>query len=68
MKSSKQIFTMPGQCAVNTSPLQYLFRLHRLELLKDLFEAALVAEGVRTELEQGRSLGFQDFRCPTSHK
>jgi predicted nucleic acid-binding protein len=44
---------------VNTSPLQYLFRIHRLQLLKDLFEAVLVAEGVRTELEQGPSLGFQ---------
>jgi predicted nucleic acid-binding protein len=44
---------------VNTLPLQYLFRIHRFQLLKDLFEAVLVAEGVRTELEQGRSLGFQ---------
>jgi uncharacterized protein len=59
MKNSKQIFTMLGRCVVNTSPLQYLFRIHRLQLLKDLFGAALVAEGVRTELEQGRSLGFQ---------
>ncbi len=50
---------MPGRCVVNTSPLQYLFRIHRLQLLKDLFEAVLVAEGARTELEQGRSLGFQ---------
>jgi uncharacterized protein len=59
MKNSKQIFTMLGRCVVNTSPLQYLFRIHHFQLLKDLFEAALVAEGVRTELEQGRSLGFQ---------
>ena len=50
---------MPGRCVVNTSPLQYLFRIHRLELLKDLFEVVGVAEGVRAELEQGRSLGFQ---------
>jgi uncharacterized protein len=59
MKNSKQIFTMLGRCVVNTSPLQYLFRIHRLQLLKDLSEAVLIAEGVRTELEQGRSLGFQ---------
>lgn len=50
---------MLGRCVVNTSPLQYLFRIHHLQLLKDLFEVVLVAEGVRTELEQGRSLGFQ---------
>ncbi len=50
---------MPGRCVVNTSPLQYLFRVNQLELLKDLFEAVLVAEGVRTELDRGRSRGFQ---------
>jgi len=50
---------MLERCVVNTLSLQYLFRIHRLQLLKDLFEAVLVAEGVRTELEQGRSLGFQ---------
>ena len=50
---------MPGRCVVNTSPLQYLFRISHLELLRDLFEAVLVAEGVRTELDWGRSRGFQ---------
>lgn len=44
---------------VNTSPLQYLFRINQLQLLRDLFEVVLVAEEVRAELNRGRSLGFQ---------
>jgi len=43
---------------VNTSPLQYLFRINHLHLLRDLFEVVLVAEEVRAELDRGRNLGF----------
>lgn len=50
---------MPGLCVVNTSPLQYLFRVNHLGLLKELFEAVLVAEGVCAELDRGRSQGSQ---------
>lgn len=42
----------------DTSPLQYLFQVDLLDLLRELFGAVLVPEAVRDELQVGRSLGF----------
>ncbi len=42
----------------NTSPLSYLHRLGRLEILRDLFGVVLVLSAVEVELARGRSLGL----------
>jgi uncharacterized protein len=42
----------------NTSPLSYLHRLGRLELLRDLFGKVLVPAVVVKELSRGRTLGY----------
>jgi len=41
----------------DTSPLQYLFQLGLLDLLRELYGTVLVPEAVRDELLVGRSLG-----------
>lgn len=41
----------------DTSPLQYLFQLGLLDLLRELYGAVMVPEDVRDELLVGRSLG-----------
>jgi len=61
---------------VNTSPLQYLFQLDRLDLLKTLFGRIVVPPEVVTEIEIGRkdgillpnlySLDWLDVRDPVS--
>ena len=43
----------------DTSPLQYLFQLGRLEILEALFEGVLLPEAVQEELLVGRQLGFE---------
>ena len=50
----------------DTSPLQYLFQVGLLELLRDLFETVHVPVAVRDELQVGRSLGF-DVPDPAAH-
>lgn len=50
----------------DTSPLQYLFQVGLLELLRELFETVLVPVAVRDELQVGRSLGF-DVPDPADH-
>lgn len=42
---------------VNTSPLQYLHQLGRLELLGRLYQRILVPLGVEAEIEEGRRRG-----------
>lgn len=42
----------------DTSPLQYLFQVGLLDLLRDLFGSVHVPEAVRDELQVGRSLGI----------
>jgi uncharacterized protein len=42
----------------NTSPLSYLHRLGRLELLRDLFGRVFVPTAVEVEIERGRALGY----------
>jgi predicted nucleic acid-binding protein len=42
----------------NTSPLSYLHRLGRLELLRDLFGRVLIPTAVEVEIERGRTLGY----------
>ena len=42
----------------DTSPLQYLFQVGLIELLRDLFGTVYVPVAVRDELQVGRSLGF----------
>lgn len=42
---------------VNTSPLQYLFQLNLLDLLPQLYNEALVPEGVVREISTGLSRG-----------
>jgi hypothetical protein len=42
----------------DTSPLQYLFQLGRLDVLRALYGNVLVPEAVRAELLVGRSLGL----------
>jgi predicted nucleic acid-binding protein len=42
----------------NTSPLQYLFQIERLDLLKALYGSIIVPEGVVQELAVGRAKGY----------
>src|SRR5690606_10346276 len=49
-----------------TSPLQYLFQVGLIELLRNLFETVYVPVAVRDELRVGRSLGF-DVPDPADH-
>jgi len=42
----------------DTSPLQYLFQVGLIDLLRELFETVHVPLAVRDELQVGRSLGF----------
>jgi uncharacterized protein len=42
----------------NTSPVSYLHRLDRLELLRDMFGTVLLPDAVEQELSRGRALGF----------
>jgi len=42
----------------DTSPLQYLFQVGLVELLRDLFGTVHVPVAVRDELQVGRCLGF----------
>jgi predicted nucleic acid-binding protein len=49
----------------NTSPLSYLHKLGRLDLLRDLFGAVLVPSAVDAELRHGRELGH-DLPDPAS--
>jgi len=50
----------------DTSPLQYLFQVGLIELLRDLFGMVQVPVAVRNELQVGRSLGF-DVPDPADH-
>jgi predicted nucleic acid-binding protein len=50
----------------DTSPLQYLFQVGLVELLRDLFGRVHVPVAVRDELQVGRSLGF-DVPDPADH-
>ncbi len=49
---------MPERCVVDTSALQYLFRIGQLDLLQKLFDEVLVAEAVEQELNRGKSAGY----------
>ena len=49
---------MPERCVVDTSALQYLFRIGQLEILQTLFDEVLVADAVERELNQGKSTGY----------
>lgn len=42
----------------DTSPLQYLFQVGLIDLLRDLFGSVQVPEAVRDELQVGRGLGI----------
>ena len=66
---------MPGTCSVDTSPLVYLFRTSKLDLVRALFREVLVAEEVGEELAAGLAAGahvpdLADYpwirRCGTS--
>ena len=46
----------------NTSPLQYLFQVDLLEVLRERFDHILVPEAVEAELAQGRR---RDVALPT---
>lgn len=48
---------MPDLVLSNTSPLFYLYRLRRLELLQELYQRIVVPEAVVNELEAGRAQG-----------
>ena len=63
---------MPERCVVDTSALQYLFRIGQLDILQTLFDEVLVADAVEQELNRGKSIGyigseynglFLDHRC-----
>lgn len=49
---------MPERCVVDTSALQYLFRIGQLDILQTLFDEVLVADAVEQELNQGKSTGY----------
>ena len=49
---------MPERCVVDTSALQYLFRIGQLDILQTLFDEVLVADDVEQELNQGKSTGY----------
>ena len=49
---------MPERCVVDTSALQYLFRIGQLDLLQKLFDGVLVADAVEQELNRGKSAGY----------
>ena len=48
---------MRERCVVDTSALQYLFRIGQLNILQTLFDEVLVADAVEQELNQGKSTG-----------
>ena len=48
---------MPELVICNTSPLFYLHRLRRLEILQQLYHHLVVPEAVRDELHVGRAQG-----------
>jgi predicted nucleic acid-binding protein len=48
---------MPDVIISNTSPLFYLYRLRRLDLLRQLYQRLIVPEAVRDELHVGRLRG-----------
>ena len=43
---------------VDTSALQYLFRIGQLDILQTLFDEVLVADAVEQELNRGKSTGY----------
>ena len=49
---------MPEGCVVDTSALQYLFRIGQLDILQTLFDEVLVADAVEQELNRGKSTGY----------
>ena len=49
---------MPERCVVDTSALQYLFRIGQLDILQTLFDEVLVAGAVEQELNRGKSTGY----------
>ena len=49
---------MPERCVVDTSALQYLFRIDQLEILQKLFDEVLVTDAVEQELQRGKSEGY----------
>jgi|GEM_PF-2387260 len=48
---------MPDRVISNTSPLFYLHRLRRLELLRELYQRIIVPDAVVDELKAGREQG-----------
>lgn len=49
---------MPEVVIANTSPLQYLFQIEMIELLRSRYGKVLVPEAVVAELERGREQGI----------
>lgn len=49
---------MGSEYICNTSPLQYLYQLDRLHLLKELFATITIPEAVVVELAEGRRIGI----------
>jgi len=43
----------------NTSPLLYLYRIGKIELLRELFEETLTVPAVVAELEKGQEKGYE---------
>jgi predicted nucleic acid-binding protein len=49
----------PEQTVIsNTSPLYYLHRVNRIDLLRQLYNTVLIPPAVERELAEGRRLGF----------
>ena len=49
---------LPHEAIVNTSPLQYLYQIGQLDLLREFYGEIIVPKAVVRELAHGRRIGL----------